>query len=223
MYRGVTPVKSLGRVVKRRLARNREKAANWSGRIGNKEWLTAILLAEQRLNRVRFAELPPEKFGKRFHEDPAGHAGLARSTEFTLGVSKQLGGRAVSSIRACIVQSRKKSGLLRKKTFQVVFAEGIALYSDNMHGLARLPCNLGGNTQENTKRLHERGLEARPALQRGVLKFDASFVLVQASANGRRQLWLVAEQTPLPEVCFVFSEDRRLRSLVPTVQFWLRD
>lgn len=40
VYRGVTPVKSLGRVVERRLARNREKAANWSGRIGiRRGWL----------------------------------------------------------------------------------------------------------------------------------------------------------------------------------------
>jgi hypothetical protein len=85
----------------------------WSNR--HKEGLAAILLAEQRLNRVRFAELPPEKFGKRFHEHSAGNAGLARSTEFALGVSKQLGGGAVGSVRACKVQSRNKSGFLRKK------------------------------------------------------------------------------------------------------------
>jgi len=132
-----------------------------------------------------------------FHQYAAGHARLTRSTQFPLGVPDNWDAERQALSAPAKSSLGNELWLVREKTFQVVLAEGVAMYAENIHGLARLPASCAG-TRRRTPSGSQPAPRSRPALQRRVLKLDSFSVLVKASANCRRQLWLAAEQTLLP-------------------------
>ena len=128
-------MQSLGRKVQVGFGGDRQHPGSCFLASFQEERLATVLFALRGLNGFRLPEPPPEKLGERVKQDAAGYPRLPAAAQFALGAAEQARDGTPGALRAECIETRRELRLLRQDLAEIVFAEGVALDLEDVHGL----------------------------------------------------------------------------------------
>ena len=216
---GETAVQSLGREVERGFGGDSQHPGGGFLAAAQEERLTAVLFAERGLDGFRIAEPPPKEFGQRVEQDTARDTRLPAAAQFAVSVAQQARDGTPTALGAGCIEARGELRLLRQDLVEIVFAEGVALDLEDIHGLVAPLDERCRHAEQDTQGLDQRRFEVGAAVQNPALEFDAFTVLVEAAAQSRGKRGSVTEQTGLLGLARVVAENGLAGGNVPAVDF----
>src|ERR1039458_6729083 len=103
----------------------------------------------------------------------AGDARLPAAAQFAVSVAEQVRDGAPGALGARSIEARSQLRLLRQDLVEVVFAEGVALDLEDIHGLAAAFDERRRHAEQDAQGLYQRRFEVGAAVQNGALEVHA--------------------------------------------------